>query len=249
MNTWIWGPPTWDTLHNGAFLCDSNGIPGNDLVGPLNILLPCRYCRDSFQNFYEKLGRPVEGYTAQWVYKVHQLVNVKLRVQKLETFFDKHEIPKNVQKLMVEYQNELFTEPSFEVVQKRFLVNRDEPICWRNLSTMLLAICFGLVKLDTTNRGFALDGLLVPQYEALMTLLTTLRKIVIKSKQSNARAIVGFLGTMLKALEMRETPSQLITILERAKYKYVVDKDGPLKDASEATKLIQAGACISGTCM
>jgi len=54
---------------------------------------------------------------------------------------------------------------------------------------------------------------------------------------------------MLKALEMRETPSQLITILERAKYKYVVDKDGPLKDASEATKLIQAGACISGTCM
>jgi len=249
MNVWIWGPPLWDTLHNASFLCDRYGLSMKPMAYAMRQLLPCRYCRDSYLGFYETLGPPTTGYAAKWTYDMHNLVNQKLARQKIQKLMDEKQITDKCAKGLLEEPLAIATVPTFEAVQKRFMVNRDEPLQWRNMSTVLLAFVMGLQLLDRDLRNFDDDGILLEQHAQFVCFVEQLRDLVALSKQSNAKNIGMFLDKFLKALQARETLSALRGLVEKAKYDAVLGTNGPLKSANDASKYMQAGACFSGTCV
>jgi len=224
----------WDLLHATAFLADANRQGLNDLMRSLTKLLPCKYCRESFVGFYAKLSRPRVGHGSKWVYEAHQLVNDKLRNQRIEAFVKKHPVlsPEAVATL-VQDGKDLYADPSFEVVQKRFMVNRDEPISWRGLSTVLLALLMGLHYNHVQNFQGDLKAFLMAVMRALEV-----------SKQANAGEILLILEELLALAQKGATAEALRTFVEAVKYDKVLAE----AERSKASGLIKAGACISGTC-
>lgn len=88
MDTRFWGPPAWILLHTLAYhykpeLKDYYMI----FFGNLKYVLPCIYCRASFTEYTEIL--PIDGSLKsrdqffEWLYKIHNMVNDKLRGQGL----------------------------------------------------------------------------------------------------------------------------------------------------------------------
>ena len=185
MNVWIWGPPMWDILHAAGSVYDKNSTSIDALVRPLKVILPCRYCRDSFVGFYNLLGKPAIGRGLKWTYDVHTLVNEKLAKQRL----DKSGVSGVPLK-------DLFSEPSFEVVQKRLLVNSDELFTWKAISVVLLALT--MANADENE---------------LMTFTSALKKAVHFSNQQNATMINDFLD-----LFMRTPVDQRRQLLDSTKY-------------------------------
>jgi len=90
MDTRFWGPPGWKLLHQIAYQYPEKPSPEEKLdygifYTNLKNVLPCKYCRNSYVKFIEKL--PVEGFLdsraklTEWVYLIHNKVNGKLRRQ------------------------------------------------------------------------------------------------------------------------------------------------------------------------
>ena len=90
MDTKKWGPHGWVFLHSIAFNYPEN--PSSEqksfysmFFRSIGHVLPCVYCRNSFQNFMET--HPIEPYlgsryqVSYWLYMIHNLVNKKLRNQ------------------------------------------------------------------------------------------------------------------------------------------------------------------------
>ena len=223
MNVWIWGPPMWDVLQASAFLCDENGISGRGFVEPLMRLLPCIYCRNSFVTFYSQLGPPADNTCAFWMSKIHNLVNFKLMTQKAEATGLGLAFTKNSSKLL--------SEPSYEVLHKRFIVNREEPIVKRSLLTALLAIVMAL-ELKNNNEDLL----------AFQIFVGYLKNIISASRQENTEHLLK----ILNELKPFEGPTKMRETLEF--YKYYNTADPVVKNATDATALIKAGACIKGTC-
>lgn len=232
MNVWVWGPPMWDTLHACSFLCDAKNINAKPLFESLTQLLPCRYCRDSYTVFYGSLGPPPTGQCAQWTKNMHTLVNKKLSKQRLDKFLQGRSWPPAVVSDLQSHQDQLLAEPTMEVLQKKYMVNREEPIVWRNLSTALLAILMGQ------------ESSLAPNMEALQKFLSNLITIMGSSGQANAKEI----QEILKAVSA-ENISQGRKIIEHLKYDSVVGPKKPLRSTEDASRLIKAGQCINGTCV
>ena len=213
----------WDLLQSSAFLLDASHASSTSLLEPLRRLLPCIYCRNSFVDFYKVLGAPKKNEAAQWVYDVHKLVNRKLMRQRAEAFVEKRP---QCSALVVD-SHELLSEPKMEVLQKRFLVNREEPICRRGLLTVLLALVMALqLKHDTED------------LQALYKFVRALIKVARLSKQHNEYEIKDILNTFLQI----GTLDHKREFLEQVKY----GTTGI--DGRRASSLIKAGACISGTC-
>lgn len=101
MNTKFWGPPGWEFLHTITFNYPEKIDPTNsddmermkyttELFNSLKYSLPCKFCRVSYQEFLEQ--DPIEqnlntrGEITHWLYRIHNLVNDKLRKQELEAF-------------------------------------------------------------------------------------------------------------------------------------------------------------------
>jgi hypothetical protein len=250
MNVWIWGPPMWDLLHNASFLYDMKKTSMEPMTRSLLELLPCRYCRESYAEYYQDMGPPAVGYSAQWAYRLHQRVNDKLQKQRIEAFLESHKDqkwPASVRRDLVENfrgpnGTGLVNEPTFLAVQKRFLVNSDEPIAWRGLSTVLLALLLGLRK---TQEG-PLHEFVIEEsmYKVFLVFLDELLKVMHFTKQSNGHNILKFLLKLRKALQARESFADLLLLVEKAKYDSVANE----KQAQEITALIRAGACVQGTC-
>lgn len=90
MNTKIWGPSAWVTVHGNAF-----GYPleptaiqkehYKKFYTELQFTLPCSYCRQSYGEFLKIL--PLDNYLdtrfqlAYWTYLIHDMVNQKLSKQ------------------------------------------------------------------------------------------------------------------------------------------------------------------------
>lgn len=255
MNVWVWGPSMWDILHASAFLADSRGVNVDGLVRPLTQLLPCVYCRNSFAGFYASLGHPRAGHGGTWTFEAHRLVNAKLANQRVDKFIEKHGLSGSAAAALKAYSPELYSEPTMEILQKRFMVHRDEPLPWRSLSTALLAIVMGL-QLQTSPEAFGQPGPdkqwgptgpMAAQYEALATFIGALRQIIKLSCQANAKALQSFLGRLVRS--MPKGPSAMRSLIESAKYAAVCGPSGPLERPSEATKYIKAGVCMAGTCV
>jgi len=107
MDTFIWGPPTWKLLHTLSFadpdLLIRHKSSVINFLTSLRHVLPCVYCRDSYEDFMKELPDLdvviQEKSLARWMYDMHAKVNAKLGG----------------------------LTPEFERVQKRFIMR---PIQW-----------------------------------------------------------------------------------------------------------------------
>ena len=76
MDTRFWGPSGWRLLHMIA----TSGKTNRDFWESLPYVLPCKFCRTSLTTYYEQHPIPREN-MSEWLYKIHNLVNQKLRDQ------------------------------------------------------------------------------------------------------------------------------------------------------------------------
>ena len=92
MQTSKWGPHGWEFLHTIAhnYTYNKDEIDDEDIEDYykffyyLGKVLPCKYCRNSYQQFFKEL--PLEPFLenqelAHWMYLMHNKVNDKLRNQ------------------------------------------------------------------------------------------------------------------------------------------------------------------------
>jgi hypothetical protein len=92
MDTKFWGPSGWKLLHYIAYKYPKN--PTNkdkelmsDFLETLPYILPCKFCRASLTEYYEKhpYNNAVlnKSKLTKWLYDIHNEVNAKLRLQHL----------------------------------------------------------------------------------------------------------------------------------------------------------------------
>lgn len=87
MDTKFWGPSAWRLLHMITFAYEPEKQKNamRQFFEVLPFVLPCKYCRANLIEHYEKL--PLEDALvskealSKWFYKIHTLVNEKLRSQ------------------------------------------------------------------------------------------------------------------------------------------------------------------------
>ena len=91
MLTYVWGPALWHSLHTISFNYPVNPTEeqkknyANFFLSLKNIL-PCKYCRDNYENNLKKLPltpkrlKNRESFS-KWVYEIHELVNNNLNKQ------------------------------------------------------------------------------------------------------------------------------------------------------------------------
>lgn len=108
MMTKVWGPPGWFFLHIITFGYPDKITSENadrvkyyaDLFNSIGHTLPCKYCRNSYNEYIKEL--PVENFLdsreslIKWLYIIHNKVNDKLGVPEcdrptLEEVKDKYE--------------------------------------------------------------------------------------------------------------------------------------------------------------
>jgi Erv1 / Alr family len=104
MDTRFWGPSGWRLLHLVAFAAPSlNKRYLLQFFENLPYVLPCKFCRASLTEYYA--SDPIPSDTkefANWLYRIHNRVNGKLREQKLITGKDPtwHNVKQRYEKWM-----------------------------------------------------------------------------------------------------------------------------------------------------
>jgi hypothetical protein len=88
MDTRFWGPSGWKLLHLTATAPVAHPTKVLRWFELLPYVLPCKYCRASLSEYYEKLPltlATVKSPSAfsRWAYEIHNMVNDKLRSQGL----------------------------------------------------------------------------------------------------------------------------------------------------------------------
>ena len=98
IDTRFWGPSGWDLFHRIAFHSQNP-----EVLQDIAEILPCKFCRNSTRRFVKEL--PYDSkHPAEWLYRLHNKVNHKLRTQCSKD-------PKVINP---------GPDPSFEEVQKRY---------------------------------------------------------------------------------------------------------------------------------
>jgi len=229
MNVWIWGPPLWDTLHSCSALLDDHSLSSVTLFEPLTKILPCRFCRDSFDVFYKEMGPPLIGSAFEWIFSLHNKVNKKLALQKIDALGVKYKLPKDTLYILSRECNGLFGWPSIDVVRKRQIVSSDDSVSWSKVSTALLAITMGIQQ-QQCQKALIMN---------LTIFVKAIQKALLKSKQSNIAIIMRALDGLIEICSTGNC-EKMRTYLELMKYKS--------RNAHSISDLIKAGACVSGTC-
>ena len=78
----VWGPFAWKILHSASFDADARSFAL--LVEALQLTIPCKHCKSSFQYYCKKV--PLQcmeasadcDMQAKWAWKLHDSVNLKL---------------------------------------------------------------------------------------------------------------------------------------------------------------------------
>lgn len=79
MDTKFWGPSGWRLLH---MISLSPYTHKRTFWKQIPYILPCKFCRASLTEYYKALPIPLESKDfPEWLYKIHNLVNQKLRDQ------------------------------------------------------------------------------------------------------------------------------------------------------------------------
>jgi hypothetical protein len=203
---------------------DLYSIEPSIMFKTLEQLLPCIYCRKSYVEFVAKLGLPKKSLAVTWLYTVHNLVNKKLFEQKVAELM----IPSTLKQ---QFKIDQFIKiPTEEVLRKRFIVSREEPITFKDLTVFLLAIVMGL---ETQGQA---------QKDSFVVFLKELFKVLEKCPVETSQDSLDLVKELLVHSNWR-------IILEQKKYMIIVGPNRPLRQATDASNLIKAGACINGTCM
>lgn len=80
MDTREWGPDAWRLLH--LIATSDYTTKSKSFWEMLPFVLPCKFCRASLTEYYKVLPVPSKKEDfAEWLYKIHNLVNQKLRDQ------------------------------------------------------------------------------------------------------------------------------------------------------------------------
>jgi hypothetical protein len=80
MDTRQWGPDAWKLLH--LIATSQYAAKSKSFWEMLPFVLPCKFCRASLTEYYKVLPVPNKQEDfAEWLYKIHNLVNQKLRDQ------------------------------------------------------------------------------------------------------------------------------------------------------------------------
>jgi hypothetical protein len=85
MDTRFWGPSGWRLLHLIAFSADTLPLARvRTFFETLPYVLPCKFCRASLTDYIavDPIPAHADAY-AEWLYRIHNRVNAKLRDQKL----------------------------------------------------------------------------------------------------------------------------------------------------------------------
>lgn len=85
MDTRFWGPSGWRLLHLISFSVTDIGVEkASKFFSLLPYVLPCKFCRASLTDYYavDPIPQKAADYP-QWLYRIHNRVNGKLRDQKL----------------------------------------------------------------------------------------------------------------------------------------------------------------------
>jgi len=81
MDPSVWGPVFWKVLHTASFVAQRSDF--SRLILLMQTLLPCKHCRSSFVDLCRRFPLRPEVDAAQWLWKVHDDVNMKLMRQAL----------------------------------------------------------------------------------------------------------------------------------------------------------------------
>ena len=104
MDTRFWGPSGWRLLHLISFAAPTlNKQHFKTFFETLPYVLPCKFCRASLTEYYASDPIPTNPNDApEWLYRIHNRVNGKLREQKLITGKDPtwHNVKQRYEKWM-----------------------------------------------------------------------------------------------------------------------------------------------------
>lgn len=123
MNTTFWGPSGWEFLHTLTFIYPehpsyNDKVKMQNFMNSINYILPCKYCRLSFTKYSQSL--PINDYLdskdkmIEWLYKIHNKVNKKLRKQGFckydnpELSFVKNKYKKNIEHIYTLCKNKTY---------------------------------------------------------------------------------------------------------------------------------------------
>ena len=157
LSVWTWGPELWKMLMLFAYQSDEGMKMENlsILFRRLGPLLPCRYCRESYPILLAQVEvqTPIDEAIAtrrmvKFVYDLHNKVNRKLALQRLEKLQPHCQIFNSEEML-----NVLDNHPSFDIVQKRNLLFKEDPL---NFEAVLLILTALLERSDSTPKTYLL---------------------------------------------------------------------------------------------
>lgn len=246
MNVNIWGPSLWILLQNTAFILDETGKENVAIYENLKVLLPCSFCRNSFIQFIYPDNKsstwlPQKDFYAKWVYELHSKVNRKLNQQHVDETVTL--APLGLSILLKRFLNiivdtnmkVLFKEPSFEVVQKRYLVSKEEPYRKLDVEIVLLAMAmYGETIYDADT--------LKTWRSAFVSWIFEMHSV---SKHPSFEAVyLAFTGKKtLNGFVIKEPMSvpDIVELIKTLKYRTFPEKD-------VCASLLKAGACVKNTC-
>lgn len=235
MNVWLWGPSLWDIFHGSAYMADhETGLrkPLNVMAHSLRAILPCIYCKNSYNQFLDELGMPGDGLALEWSHRLHNKVNEKLEVQRIDKLQQiLSDVPESVWDTLKKPSSRhvLFNVPSLEVVTKRCILNGDNP--WTEMDVLKILAVLNM-------HAMGQDEAKVPDdvAKALSNFTSSLVEM---------HCILGVPQEYLKFLKsLLSMPiSERIAVLGRRMY-----PGHSAKDIQERLRLFRAGACLNGTC-
>ncbi len=152
MNVNIWGPELWSLLHGLAGLTNSNiqKLTFIKIFQVLQYLLPCIHCKNSYKQFFnsDEITEFVKAdKSIEYVYHLHNLVNDKLEIQKIQKLFLSVPLNEQQKQEIVENHVILSSRPTIETVKKRFNLSRGNPFSTSTIYKVLFSFVL-LVDID-----------------------------------------------------------------------------------------------------
>lgn len=274
MSTACFGPELWLVLHAMAFYIESPRLIAR-LVQLLGVLLPCRFCRESWPAFVAQLehdtGKSVAehveaGSFPRFLYDAHNLVNDKLTRQRVHDVADKvapalaTELglspmqAANVARAMAAAMAatpgayaELDKRPSYECVVKRYYISGSTPFPCAAVWRSLL--------LFTLN--FSSDKA-APFIELLRVLAACLRAMDKDDYKCTASALVKVANVLESRAATQELQQDVVfgaIALGQASCEDVrsqlttaAARRAYVSDLFHRTRVAAAGTCLNGVC-
>jgi hypothetical protein len=230
LSVWTWGPEMWKVMMLVAFQSDAGFLFPHLPVffRTLGPLLPCRFCRESYPILLAETERELKLEAAlsskqmvRFVYMLHNKVNRKLALQRLENLKPFCNIIDKDAML-----NVIDNHPSIEIVMKRNELFKEDPLNFEALSLILIVL---LKRSDDFKNNFLLFFATV--------------KMAIQNVKNDR---YDDFARQLPAQKIKQSREQ--GLQELYDLFCVLFRCTPA-DIDEKLELMISGACVKGTCI